>query len=66
MTKLQSHVAGMFRRGLPEGEQLDLLVAWIAVELTKDQDDASAHQILVAIEAAMRRATNSLSKLRER
>lgn len=65
MNKFDQRVAGMFRRGLPEGDQLDLLTAWLVLKLTNGET-LSSMKLLSAISASVERATDGLSTQRDR
>lgn len=65
MTKLDNHIGGLFRRGLPQGDQFDLLVTWIATKLI-DGEDASGAKLMQALGDIMSRTTPRLSKLIDR
>jgi hypothetical protein len=60
MNKIERRVAGMFRRGLPSGDQLDLLTAWVTMKLTGEKP-VDSKTLLAAIAASIARATVRLS-----
>jgi hypothetical protein len=60
MSKLDNYVAGMFRRNPPQGDQFDILVAWIALKLADGIPPGG--NVMNELAAAINRGTKHLSK----